>query len=36
MPDQRFAKAHFYRKTPLFDRFLNFDVVIEANEGIRH
>ena len=36
MPDQRYGKAHFYRKTPLFDRFLNFDVVIEANGGIRH
>jgi hypothetical protein len=36
IPDQRFTKAHFYKKTPLFDRFLNFDVVIEGDEGIRH
>ena len=34
-PDQRHGKAHFYRKTPLFDRFLSFDVKLEA-AGPRH
>jgi len=36
IPGQRFAKAHFYRKTPLFDRFLKFDVKLEADTGSRH
>jgi hypothetical protein len=36
IPDQPYSKAHFYRKTPLFDRFLNFDVTIEVNGNIRH
>lgn len=36
IPDQRFAKAHFYRKTPLFDRFLKFDVELESGGGPRH
>lgn len=36
IPNQRFAKTHLYRKSPLFDRFLNFEVKIESNDGIRH
>ena len=36
IPDQRFAKAHFYRKTPLFDRFLKFDVKLETDGILRH
>jgi hypothetical protein len=36
IPGQRFAKAHFYRKTPLFDRFLKFDVKLESGVGSRH
>jgi hypothetical protein len=35
IPDRRFEKRHFYRKTPLFDRFLSFDVKLEA-AGPRH
>ncbi len=35
IPEQRFEKRHFYRKTPLFDRFLSFDVKLEA-AGPRH
>lgn len=35
IPDQRYGKAHFYRKTRLFDRFLSFDVKLEA-AGPRH
>jgi len=33
---QRFLKQHFYRKSPLFDRFLSFDVKLEAAAGMRH
>lgn len=36
IPDQRYGKAHFYRKTPLFDRFLRFDVAIETSGDISH
>jgi hypothetical protein len=36
IPDKRFAKAHFYRKSPLFDRFLRFDVRLETNGMARH
>jgi hypothetical protein len=36
IPDQRFAKAHFYRKTSLFDRFLKFDVKLETDGVLRH
>jgi hypothetical protein len=36
IPDQRFAKVHFYRKTPLFDRFLAFDVKLETDSILRH
>ena len=32
----RLEKRHFYRKTLLFDRFLSFDVALEAAGGIRH
>lgn len=35
IPGQRHSKTHFYRKTPLFDRFLSFDVELEA-AGPRH
>ena len=30
IPERRFDKRHFYRKTPLFDRFVSFDVKLEA------
>jgi hypothetical protein len=30
IPERRLEKRHFYRKTPLFDRFLSFDVKLEA------
>lgn len=32
----RFAEQHFYRKAPLFDRFLTFDVRTEQPEKVRH
>ena len=32
----RFDKEHFYRKTPLFDRFLSLDVTLETPTGPRH
>jgi len=35
IPEKRFEKRHFYRKTSLFDRFLSFDVKLEA-AGPRH
>ena len=35
IPERRFDKRHFYRKTPLFDRFMSFDVKLEAT-GPRH
>lgn len=35
-PGRRFGSQHFYRKTPLFDRFLEFDVTLEASAGSRH
>jgi hypothetical protein len=34
--NQPLAKAHFYRKTRLFDRFLKFDVEFESGVGSRH
>jgi len=34
--ENRFDKEHFYRKTPLFDRFLSFDVTLETPAGPRH
>ena len=35
IPERRFEKRHFYRKTSLFDRFLSFHVKLEA-AGPRH
>jgi hypothetical protein len=35
-PDSRFAERHFYRKAPLFDRFLTFDVHTEQPKTARH
>ena len=32
----RLEGRHSYRKSPLFDRFLSFDVVLEASGGVRH
>ncbi len=32
----RLEKRHLYRNSPLFDRFLSFDVVLEAACGVRH
>ncbi len=32
----RLEKQHFYRKTPLFDRFLSFKVRLDPMEGMRH
>jgi len=32
----RFERRHFYRKTPLFDRFLSFDVTLEDAGAPRH
>lgn len=32
----RFEQQHFYRKTPLFDRFLSFKVQLDPMEGMRH
>jgi hypothetical protein len=34
-PGARFAERHFYRKTPLFDRFLTFDVQTEQPRTAR-
>ena len=36
IPGRRFEASHFYRKTPLFDRFLSFSVKLEAAAGSRH
>lgn len=33
---ERFLARRRYRKTPLFDRFLSFDVTLEPIEGARH
>ena len=35
-PGARFAERHFYRKAPLFDRFLTFDVHTEQPATARH
>jgi len=35
IPERRFEKRHCYRKAPLFDRFLSFDIKLEAT-GPRH
>ena len=34
--ESRFEKRHFYRKTALFDRFLSFDVKLEAASAQHH
>jgi hypothetical protein len=31
-----FEKKHFYRKSPLFDRFMSFEVRLESMDGMRH
>lgn len=36
VPALRLEASHFYRKTPLFDRFLSFDVTLERTSGRRH
>jgi hypothetical protein len=36
IPGHRFEASHFYRKTPLFDRFLSFDIKLETAAGARH
>lgn len=36
VPGGRFAKRRFYRKSPLFDRFLTFDINLETAAGPRH
>ena len=36
IPGLSFEASHFYRKTPLFDRFLSFRVKLEAASGSRH
>ncbi len=35
-PGARFTELHFYRKVPLFDRFLTFDVHTDQPETARH
>jgi hypothetical protein len=35
IPDERFEKMRLYCKTPLFDRFLSFDVTLETTGGPR-
>ena len=32
----QFSEHHFYRKAPLFDRMLTFDVAVNSMEGARH
>ncbi|MDP2372888.1 hypothetical protein [Reyranella sp.] len=36
IPGRTSEASHFYRKTPLFDRFLSFGVKLEAVAGSRH
>ncbi len=36
IPQRRFEKRLFYRKTPLFDRFLSFDAKLESAAGPHH
>ena len=36
IPGRRFEALHFYRKTPLFDHFLSFDIKLETAAGSRH
>jgi hypothetical protein len=35
-PEQRIEQAHLYRKSPLFGRFLTFDVKLETEGMLRH
>ena len=34
--EAKFGRRHFYRKTPLFDRFIRWDVTIENATGKSH
>jgi hypothetical protein len=36
IPERQFEKAHFYRKSPLFDRFVTFDVTLDTDGILRH
>ncbi len=36
LPGASFEKRHFYRKAPMFDRFLTFYVQMEPPEAARH
>jgi hypothetical protein len=36
IPESRFEKQHFYRMTPLYDRFLSFDVKLETTGSPHH
>jgi hypothetical protein len=36
LPGARSEKWHCYRKTPLFDRFLTFNIRTEPPESARH
>ena len=36
IPGVRLGQRHFYRKSPLFDRFLAFDVRLERPVARRH
>ena len=36
VPGRRFGASHFYRKTPLYDRFLSFDVRLETGGASKH
>jgi hypothetical protein len=36
IPDTRFGARHYYRKAPLFDRLLAFDVKMDFVGGPRH
>ena len=36
VPGRRFGASHFYRKTPLYDRFLSFNVRLETGGASKH
>lgn len=36
IPGQRFGTRDFYRKSPLFDRFMTFDVNLQIDDAVRH
>ena len=36
IPDDRFATRHYYRKAPMFDRLLSFDITTDTPSAIRH